>query len=175
MLGIQAALQQQPQAQPDEFRAGVSAVLLCVYRTFLHMRMLKYLDGVFARLGEYVAVEKLNPLQQENLLEIGFRGNLVVRLILESARELLGEDYAEELRTALLQTQETHTRRLFEVVNQMLEATALNVDFHRELDELLTADGWPRGFTGDHPLTAFEEADRIWTRVAQGSPEGLLL
>jgi hypothetical protein len=100
------------------------------------------------------------------MVEIGFRGNLVAKLILDAARDLVGESAATKLLTDLATTQADHTQRLFEVVNQVLEMTVLNPDFHAQLRTMLAADGYDPAVFDDDPLEAFEVADRVWVALA---------
>ena len=63
------------------------------------------------------------------MVEIGFRGNLVVKLILDAARDLSGEAAAQALIADLETIQADHTQMLLDVANQVLEMTVLNPNF----------------------------------------------
>lgn len=166
VVGIEAALMQIRASMPaPEFARLAKEALITAYRGFLHLRLLKYLDDVFRELPANLAADKINPLNQRQMVEIGFRGNLVVKLILDAARDQLGEAEAEEFLSALGAIQADHTQRLFDVANQVLEMTVLNPDFHRQLRTMVAADGFdPAVFDAD-PLEAFEAADRVWEEL----------
>jgi hypothetical protein len=151
--------------EAPEFEELAREVLVTAYRGFLHLRLLKYLDDLFRELPANLAADKIDPLKQRQMVEIGFRGNLVVKLIIEAARDLVGELAAEKLITDLT-IQADDTPRLFEVVNELLERTVLNPDFHAQLQAMLAADGSDPAVFDDDPLEAFEEADRLWERLA---------
>jgi hypothetical protein len=92
-----------------------------------------------------------------------------VRLILDAARDLLGESAAEAFVPDLATVQAAQTQRLFEVANQALEITVLDPGFRQELQTMLAADGYDPVAFEDDPLEAFEEADCLWKNLA--SPE----
>ncbi len=167
MMRIEAALAEiRTTMEAPEFDSLAREVLVIIYRGFLHLRLLKYLDDLFRELPANLAADKIDPLKQRQMVEIGFRGNLVVKLILDAVRDLVGESAANKLLTDLATTQADNTQRLFEVVNQVLEMTVLNSDFHAQLRTMLAADGYDAAVFDDDPLGAFEEADRVWAALA---------
>jgi hypothetical protein len=162
-VSIEAALAElRTTMEPAEFEALAREALVTAYRGFLHLRLLKYLDDLFQELAANLSAEKIDPLKQRQMVEIGFRGNLVMKLILGATRDLVGESAAQRLTTDLAAIQAEHTQRLFEVANELLERTVLNPEFHGQLRTMLAADGFGPNIFDDDPLEAFEEADRLW-------------
>jgi hypothetical protein len=150
----------------QEFLQHCTAVFLSLYRTFLHLRLLKYIDDVFLNLPEHITVSRINPLNLHAMVAAGFRGALVGQLILDAAIETGGDVYCTQLRTMLVVIQREHTTQLFEPLNRLLEMTVLNLDFHHKLPQLLAEDGITAVSFGADELDTLCSADTIWLQLA---------
>ena len=150
----------------DVFFAEATDAFVSVYRGFLHLRLLSYIDEVAGRMPTDLSDEKLNPLKLRFLVEIGFRGNLVVQQLLNEAQDIGGEDFAAELRSRVAEVQEHHTIRLFTAVNGLLEMTFLDRQFHDGLPALLAGDRLGPIAPDVDLLRALDESDSQWQSLA---------
>jgi hypothetical protein len=163
----QSILEGHREAHSQESFLGLAEdVLTAMYRAFLHLRLLKYIDDVFLHLPAHVLSEKINPLDLHSMVATGFRGTLVGQLVLDAAVEIGGDEYAQKLSAKMADIQERHRVILFEPLNRLLEMTVLNAQFHVELPGLLMEDGVLGVNAGGDELDSLHESDLLWQRLA---------
>lgn len=160
-----ALLEQRGEVDSGSSNASELSILSSVYRGFLHLRLLGYIDEVARQMDVHLAEDRLNPLKIKQLVEVGFRGNLVVRQLLEVGKELGGESFSSQLKIMISDDQATHTDRLFTAANGLLDMTILSQAFHDNLIDLLVQDGVNVVLLNDDPFTVIHETDAAWKQL----------
>jgi hypothetical protein len=152
----------------DAYLLLAEKVLLATYSAFLHLRFLKYVDDIFLHLPQHVLTEKINTLDLRSMMSSGFRGTLVGQLVLDIAGEMGGAGFAERIRILMRDLQTQHTDVLFPALNELLESTILNVEFHQELSSMLAHDGVTAVERGGNLRESLYGSDSIWLAMAKG-------
>lgn len=166
ILQLQAFIHERSRG-PDGDRHMIPA-FASVYRGFLHLRLLGYIDEVARRLDEHRDQETLNPLKLEMFVEVGFRSNLIVQQLLDLAEELAGVSFAARLRPVLAEELDQHAETLFYATNELLERTLLSSEFHDdELPRLLAANRVDVQQLRAQPAVAMRETDALWSRLVE--------
>jgi hypothetical protein len=129
---------------------------------FLHMRLLKYFADVTRDLPRPSDQAKINPLRLRQMVELSFRGNIVVQRLVDAAGAFELPELSSKLAQSLAAVQDAHTANLFNIGNELLERTLLNDDFHASLLEALRQDGFDLSLLDKDPLDFFEVADGFW-------------
>lgn len=145
-----------------EFPEIVIGAFQACYSAFLHMRLLKYFADVMRDLPRHRDQAKLNPLKQRWLVELTFRGNIVVQRLLDAADSFGLAGLSRKLAEHFAALQDAHTASLLSVGNELLERTLLNEDFYAALPANLRQDGFDLSLLDHDPIEFFEEADAFW-------------
>lgn len=154
--------QSRARALPDAFPDLIVDAFKSCHAAFLHMRLLKYLTDVARDLSRYTMQDKLNPLQLRRLVELTFRGNIVVRRLLDAAGEFGIPYLSQRLAQNLAAQQEAHTTNLFNIANELLERTLLDATYHAALPEAVSQDGFDLALLQENELEFIEEVDAFW-------------
>jgi hypothetical protein len=148
--------------QSEFFPDVVIDALQACHNAFLHMRLLKYLADVARDWPLYDNLPKINPLQLRQLVELTFRGNIVVQRLIDAAGGFEIPELSRKLAEHLARLQDAHTTNLFTIGNELLERTLLNADFHAHMAAALREDGFDMSILADDPIGFFEAADGFW-------------
>jgi hypothetical protein len=140
---------------------AIGAFQAC-YSAFLHMRLLKYFSDVTRDLPRHRDQAKLDPLKQRWLVELTFRGNIVVQRLLDAPDSFDLPGLRRKLAERFAALQDAHMASLLNVGNELLERTVLNEEFYEALPGSLEQDGFDLALLDQDEIAFFEEADAIW-------------
>lgn len=172
VAGLRSVLLERSRSYGSRAAAEMTVqAFVAAYRAFLHLRLLQYVDDVMRELQAHMAADHLDPLKLRLLVESSFRGNLFVQQLLDVAEELGGVKAARRLRDELEAVQSRHSEQLVAVAGEVMERTILDPGFHRQLGEMLEADGVNLQALNDDPLAVLE-ADEIWLSLHGSAAAG---
>jgi hypothetical protein len=116
----------------------IDAFLAC-HSAFLHMRLLKHFADVTRDLPRYNDQAKINPLQLRQMVELSFRGNIVVQRLIDTASAFELPELSDKLAHSLAAVQDAHTANLFNIGNELLER-AIALERNPQHDRDLVVD-----------------------------------
>jgi hypothetical protein len=146
----------------DAFPDLVVGAFKACHAAFLHMRLLKYFSDIAHDLPQHNAQDKLNPLQLRRMVELSFRGNIVLQRLLDAVGSFEMPELTQTLAQRLAAQQDAHTTNLFNIGNELLELTLLDAKYHASLPEAVQQDGFDLSLLDGSQLDFFEAVDAFW-------------